>query len=108
LSSSSIDRTLSALADPLRRQAVHLLSERPRRAGELSAALGLTAPTTSRHLRVLRNAGLVEETHPPFDARVRIYALRTGAMADLKAWLDEMETLWTRQLSNFKAYVERG
>jgi hypothetical protein len=39
---------------------------------------------------------------------VRIYALRTGAMADLKAWLDEMESLWTRQLGNFKAYVERG
>jgi DNA-binding transcriptional ArsR family regulator len=107
VSASSIDRTLSALADPLRRQAVQLLSERPRRAGELSAALGLPAPATSRHLRVLRNAGLVDETHPPFDARVRIYALRAGAMADLKAWLDEMEALWARQLGNFKAYVER-
>jgi DNA-binding transcriptional ArsR family regulator len=108
VSAGTIDRTLSALADPLRRQAVHLLSERPRRAGELSAALGLTAPATSRHLRVLREAGLVEETHPPFDARVRIYALRTGPMADLKAWLEETESLWTRQLANFKAYVERS
>ena len=62
----------------------------------------------SRHLRVLRLSGLVEEAHPEFDARVRIYELRPGPIAGLKAWLEETEKLWTEQLAAFKAHVERG
>ena len=105
---TDLDRTLAALADPQRRRAVNLLRERPRRAGELAQALDLPAPAMSRHLRVLRECGLVEEMHPSFDARVRIYSLRHEPMAGLKAWLDETERLWTRQLASFKAHVERG
>jgi DNA-binding transcriptional ArsR family regulator len=101
-----IDRTLAALADPYRRRTVDLLRERPRRAGELAAELGLAPPAMSRHLRILRESGLVEESHPPFDARVRIYALAPGPMAALKAWLDETEALWARQMAAFKAHVE--
>ena len=86
-----LDRTLAALADPYRRRAVDLLRERPRRAGELAAELRITPSVMSRHLRVLRGSGLVEETHPESDARVRIYALRSGAMAELKTWLDESD-----------------
>ena len=103
-----VDRTLAALADPHRRHAIDLLLERPRRAGELAAALQLPAPTMSRHLRVLRQSGLVEESHPDFDARVRIYALRPGPIAGLKAWLAATEQLWTDQLAAFQAHVERG
>jgi DNA-binding transcriptional ArsR family regulator len=103
-----VDRTLAALADPHRRQAVDLLLERPRRAGELAKALQLPAPTMSRHLRVLRQSGLVEESHPDFDARVRIYALRPEPIAGLKAWLETTERLWTDQLAAFQAHVERG
>lgn len=103
----NIDRTLAALADPHRRRAVELLGQRPRRAGELAEALGLPAPAMSRHLRTLKQSGLVEETHPEFDARVRIYTLREGAMADLKRWLADTERLWTDQLAAFKAHVEK-
>jgi len=102
-----IDKTLAALADPHRRQAVELLGQRPRRAGELADALGLTAPTMSRHLRQLKQSGLVEETHPDFDARVRIYALKDGAMVELKRWLAHTEEMWAAQLSSFKAHVEK-
>ena len=102
-----IDRTLAALADPHRRGVVELLRERPRRAGEIADALGLSAPTLSRHLKQLRANGLVEETHPDFDARVRIYSLKAGAMRDLKKWVDETEALWTGQLATFKRHVER-
>lgn len=102
-----IDRTLAALADPQRRRAVELLGQRPRRAGELADALGLPAPAMSRHLRMLKQSGLVEETHPEFDARVRIYTLRDGAMADLKKWLADTERLWADQLASFKTHVER-
>lgn len=69
--------------------------------------LQLPAPAMSRHLRVLRQCGLVDETHPEFDARVRIYALRPEPIASLRAWLDETEQLWTEQLTAFKAHVER-
>src|SRR4029079_13215143 len=103
----SIDATLAALADPDRRRAVELLGQRPRRAGELAEALKLPAPAMSRHLRALKEGGLVEETHPEFDARVRIYALREGAMADLKRWLAETERMWADQLAAFKAHVEK-
>jgi DNA-binding transcriptional ArsR family regulator len=102
-----VDRTLAALADPARRRVIELLGQRPRRAGELAAALDLPPPAMSRHLRALKESGLVEETHPEFDARVRIYALKDGAMADLKKWLADTERLWTEQLASFKAHIEK-
>ena len=105
--SSRIDKTFAALADPHRRCAVELLGERPRRAGELADALGLSAPAMSRHLRQLKQSGLVEETHPEFDARVRIYALKDGAMSELKRWLADTEAMWAAQLSGFKRYAEK-
>ena len=103
----SIDRTLAALADPARRRAVEMLGQRPHRAGELAEALKLPAPAMSRHLRTLKQCGLVEEAHPDFDARVRIYTLRHGAMADLKKWLAETEALWSGQLASLKAHIEK-
>lgn len=104
--SEALDRTLAALADPHRRRAVDLLREKPRRAGELAERLGLSPPAMSRHLRALRQSGLVEESHPEFDARVRLYHLRPEPMAALKAWLDAAEDLWVDQLSGLKAHVE--
>lgn len=103
----NIDATLAALADPVRRRAVELLGQSPRRAGELAEALDLPAPAMSRHLRTLKQCGLVEEKHPDFDARVRIYTLKDGAMSDLKKWLAETERLWSDQLAAFKAHVEK-
>ncbi|MCU0731815.1 MAG: metalloregulator ArsR/SmtB family transcription factor [Hyphomonas sp.] len=103
----NLDATLTALADPDRRRAIELLGTAPRRAGELAEALGLPAPAMSRHLRILKQGGLVEETHPEFDARVRIYTLKEGGMADLKLWLSETETLWAKQLTAFKAHMEK-
>lgn len=105
--SAKLDRTLAALADPHRRRAVELLGERPRRAGELAQALKLPAPAMSRHLRALKASGLVEEAHPDFDARVRIYTLKAGAMADLKHWLDRTEQMWSDQLASLKTHLEK-
>ncbi|NIJ38746.1 DNA-binding transcriptional ArsR family regulator [Sphingopyxis panaciterrae] len=105
--SAALDRTLSALADPKRRRAVELLGRRPYSAGELADALGLAPPAMSRHLRALKEGGLVEDSYLAFDARVRIYRLKDGATAGLKQWVAETETLWADQLASFKAHVER-
>lgn len=102
-----LDDTLSALADPQRRRIVDLLGQGPWRAGELAQALELSPPAMSRHLRQLRQAGLVEESHPEFDARVRIFTLNPKPLAELHAWLAETERVWTQQLGAFKAHVER-
>lgn len=105
---AKIDRTLAALADPARRRAVELLGRRPRRAGELADALKLPAPAMSRHLRALKECGLVEETHPEFDSRVRIYALKAGAMDELKKWLADADRMWATQLTSFKSHAEKN
>lgn len=107
MTAAALDQTLAALADPHRRRAVRLLAERPRAAGELARELEISAPAMSRHLKTLRASGLVEESHPEFDARVRIYALRPEPMVHLLRWLEESERLWSAQLLAFKAHVER-
>ena len=106
--SAALDRMLGALADPKRRRAIELLRQRPRSAGELAGALGLAPPAMSRHLKALKDGGLVEDHYLPFDARVRIYRLKDGATDALKGWLAETESLWSEQLAAFKAHVERG
>jgi DNA-binding transcriptional ArsR family regulator len=106
VSAAALDQTLSALADPHRRQVVELLGERPRRAGELAEAVGLNPPALTRHLRVLKAAGLIEDAHPEFDARVRVYTLTPAPMANLKAWLETAEHLWSDQLLAFKQHFE--
>jgi DNA-binding transcriptional ArsR family regulator len=102
-----VDDTLAALADPARRAVIDLLRQRPHRAGELADALALSAPTLSRHLRVLRRSGLVLDEEPQHDARVRLYRLRPEAFASLRGWLDEVEAFWDDQLAAFKAHAER-
>jgi DNA-binding transcriptional ArsR family regulator len=103
-----LDETLSALADPTRRRVVDLLRERPRRAGELAAAFRVSPPAMSRHLRVLRTRGLVDEDRDEQDARARVYRLRPEPFRDLRAWLQEVEAFWSDQLGAFKAHTERS
>ena len=103
----SLDATLAALADPYRRRAVDLLAKGPQSAGHLARSLEISPPAMSRHLKTLRTCGLVQESHPEFDARVRIYALRPEPMVHLMRWLEESERLWSTQLAAFKAHVER-
>ena len=90
----TLDLIIAALADPCRRKIVDLLREKPRRAGELANATGTTPPIMSRHLRLMRESGIVEEQRPvatSFDARMRVYALRLQAIRELRAWLEATE-----------------
>lgn len=106
--SAAVDAVFAALADPARRRTVELLQEAPRRAGELASLLSLPAPAMSRHLKMLKQSGLVAETHPETDARVRIYSLRAERLEDLKSWLARAEAGWAQQLSAFKNRIESG
>lgn len=108
MAQAALDLTLLALADPTRRRVVDLLRERPRRAGELAAAFGASAPAMSRHLKVLRQRGLVEEERSEDDARCRVYRLRPEPFRDLSAWLEEIESFWADQLDAFKAHAEKS
>jgi DNA-binding transcriptional ArsR family regulator len=102
-----LDATLSALADPTRRQVVDQLRNGPRRAGELAAAAEMSAPAMSRHLRVLRTSGVVQAEGVDDDARLRMYRLRPEPFVALQAWLDQVEAFWGEQLGAFKAHTER-
>jgi DNA-binding transcriptional ArsR family regulator len=102
----AVDATLSALADPTRRRMIDLLRERPRRAGELAEAFDVSAPAVSRHLRVLRTRGLIEEEPAPHDARLRVYRLRQQPFQDLQQWLEDVEGFWSEQLDSFRDVAE--
>ena len=102
-----LDSTLLALADPTRRAVVDLLRRQPRPASKLADLLGVSRPLMSRHLRVLRQSGLVSEGSLPDDARVRLYRLERARFDELRDWIEEVEGFWGDQLQAFKAHAER-
>jgi DNA-binding transcriptional ArsR family regulator len=81
---------IEALGDPVRRQVVTLLSAGPRRAGEIAAEIGMSAPAISRHLRVLLEALVIEDERIEADARARVFRLRPKSITAARAWLDEI------------------
>jgi DNA-binding transcriptional ArsR family regulator len=103
-----LDTVLHALADPTRRRVVDLLASGPRRAGELAVGVGMAATTMTRHLRTLRDAGLVDVVPVEDDARGRVYSLRQDRIVALQAWVDQVSAFWSEQLGSFKAHAERA
>ena len=106
----TLDRTLQALAEPTRRAVVDLLRHDPQRAGEIADALAMSRQAMSRHLRVLRQAGVIHEVgaaSPDDDARARTYRLEAQPLADLQSWLAEVQAFWSVQMSSFKKQAER-
>jgi DNA-binding transcriptional ArsR family regulator len=104
----SLDSAFLALSDATRREMIRTLLHKPRRAGELAEMVSMSPQALSRHLRVLRRAGLVVEEGIEADARVRMYRVHPDAFAPIEAWLAEVEEVWRRQLQAFKAYAESG
>ena len=102
----SLDQTLLALADPTRRRVIDLLRKKPQRAGYLAAALDISPPRLSRHLRTLRRSGLIEDGGVDHDARVSLYRLKPEPFETLRDWLDQVEAFWTMQLDAFKTHAE--
>src|SRR5258706_12842961 len=88
--------TFEALADPTRRRILDLLRERPRLVGELVDLLGMSQPGVSKHLRVLREAGLVRVRQ---DAQRRWYEVRLEPLTEIDAWLAPYRQGWAPQLA---------
>ncbi|MGA3214161.1 MAG: metalloregulator ArsR/SmtB family transcription factor [Acidimicrobiales bacterium] len=95
--------TFAVLAEPSRRRILDLLRERERSVGELVTDLGLSQPGVSKHLRVLREAGLVE-AH--VEAQRRLYQLRPEPLAELDAWLSPYRHFWSGRLDALEAHLD--
>lgn len=100
-----MDAVLQALADPSRRTVLEILRGHPATAGELAQALPIARPGVSRHLRVLREAGLVDVRQ---DAQRRIYSLRTEALVEVDQWLEPYRALWRNRLDALHTEIARG
>jgi DNA-binding transcriptional ArsR family regulator len=105
-SSHQLNAAFGALSDPSRREMLRLLLQKPRRAGELAQCISMSPQALSRHLRVLRKAGLISEQGIQDDARVRVYSVHPAAFQPVLQWMTQVEDLWRHQLHAFKAYAE--
>ncbi len=97
--------SFAVLAEPTRRDILDLLREGERPVGDLVAQLGASQPAVSKHLRVLREAGLVE-VRP--DGQRRVYRLRPEPLAEIDAWLAPYRALWSGALDQLDRHLEEN
>ena len=100
-----MDAVLRALADESRRTMLQALMGGEATAGELAALLPIARPGVSRHLRVLRESGLVTVRQR---AQQRIYSLRPDPLAEVDAWLSRYRDLWGQRMDALQTEVARG
>lgn len=100
-----IDQTIQALSDPARRELIITLSQGPQTAGALAAPHAISRPAISRHLRVLRDAGLVTVQ---VQGREHWYYLQPEPMNELQQWLAEVSAVWQQGLQALKELVEEN
>jgi DNA-binding transcriptional ArsR family regulator len=100
-----MEAAVRALADESRRTVLDALASGPATSGELAALLPIARPGVSRHLRVLREAGLVDVRQ---DAQRRVYSLRVEPLAELDEWLGRYRNLWNNRLDALHTEIARG
>ena len=100
-----MEAALRAVADESRRTMLETLASSPASAGELAEALPIARPGVSRHLRVLREAGLIDVRR---EAQRRIYSLRPEALIEVDEWLAEYRVLWQSRLDALHTEIARG
>jgi DNA-binding transcriptional ArsR family regulator len=97
--------TFEALADPTRRRIVELVAERERSAGEIAAAFSITRPGVSKHLRVLREEGIVTARG---EGTRRLYSLDPAALDEVDGWLERCRGFWQNRLDALETELRRG
>jgi len=100
-----MDAVLRAVADEGRRTILHALAQGPATAGELAELLPIARPGVSRHLRVLREAELVDVRQ---QAQQRVYSLRPEPLAEIDDWLAEYRALWQQRFDALHTEIARG
>ncbi|MFL6240000.1 MAG: ArsR/SmtB family transcription factor [Actinomycetes bacterium] len=95
---------LDVLAEPRRRSILDLLREGERPVGALAQQIGISQPALSKHLRVLKDAGLVEIR---VDAQRRLYRIRPEPLAELDAWLASYRHFWTTRIDRLEDHLDR-
>jgi DNA-binding transcriptional ArsR family regulator len=100
-----LDDTLAALSDPTRRALVERVAHGPRRAGDLARGFRMSRPAVSKHLRVLREAGLVVAERR---GREQVYRLSPPGIQEVRDYLDRISAFWDVALESFKRYAEGG
>jgi DNA-binding transcriptional ArsR family regulator len=100
-----MDQLILAISDGSRRTMLEALKAGPATAGELASLVPIARPGVSRHLRVLREAGLVEVRE---EAQRRVYSLHSEPLADLDVWLDGYRAIWGQRLDALHTEVARG
>src|SRR5581483_1410830 len=100
---AAMTRAFDAVAEPARRAILDLLLEGPRPVGDLVRETGLSQPNTSRHLRILREAGVVTARR---DGQRRLYELRPEGLAELELWLTPYRELWRGSLDSLERRLD--
>jgi DNA-binding transcriptional ArsR family regulator len=101
----AVDAVIGVLAEPSRRRIVELLRDGERPVGDLVTGLRMSQPAVSKHLRVLKDAGLVESRT---DAQRRLYRIRPQPLAELDAWLEPYRRLWNESLDRLERHLDEG
>ena len=99
-----MESAFGIIAEPNRRAILSLLASSERSVGEIESALGITQPTVSKHLRVLREAGLVEAE---VDAQRRLYRVKPEALQEIEAWLAPFRRLWSARVDALERHLDR-
>ncbi len=99
-----METVFNVLAEPNRREILRLLVERDHSVGELESQLDRPQPTISKHLRVLRDAGLVESRT---EAQKRVYRLRPEPLQELNEWLEPFRRFWAEHLDALERHLDR-
>ncbi|MFC4868533.1 metalloregulator ArsR/SmtB family transcription factor [Streptomonospora arabica] len=97
-----MERVFEVLSEPNRRRILDVLRRGERPVGDLVDRLGVSQPTVSKHLRTLREAGLVESRS---EAQRRLYRLRTEPLRELDAWLEPYRMLWESRLDDLERHL---
>jgi DNA-binding transcriptional ArsR family regulator len=99
-----MESAFAIIAEPNRRAILGLLASSDRCVGEIERELGMTQPTVSKHLRVLREAGLVEAE---VDAQRRLYRLKPESLKEVDAWLAQFRRFWSRHVDALERHLDR-
>ena len=105
LPTGTLDRTLIALADPTRRMLIERIGRKTQRASDLCRGLPMSRPAVSRHLRVLREAGLVQGI--PAGREMRYRLAHRQRLLEVRQYVERVSAFWDRALEAFKAFAER-